>query len=193
MLADRSVLELLKQACQYQMNGMAFDLIHRLRTDKCLSAAIKVANHFGRSKIAEAVDEIIEQRARLQEQAFEMDNNSQSNFGNHPTSFLSTQQDYQEQDDVEPVQQFIRKPTPQLSKQSFIDLSDHSNSIPTQASMVAPVNPFALKSAPQNNGGVPLKRKSVLEGFQEMKGNSPSPKKPLLQVSLPRIHVVAFF
>jgi hypothetical protein len=56
---DRTVLKLFQEACRTQRNSQAIDLALKLKTEKALSAAMTVANHFGRSLIAQRVEEII--------------------------------------------------------------------------------------------------------------------------------------
>ena len=66
--ADKAVLAALQDACQRQRIPLALSLTLQLRTEKVIEAAIQVANHFGRSVVAEALDTILEQKRALAEQ-----------------------------------------------------------------------------------------------------------------------------
>lgn len=173
--ADKLILKMLQEACKYQMTGVAFDLVHRLRTDQALNIAIKVANNFGRTKVAEAIDAIVRQRQELAAAAIGVSVMDQYNDENDVPEIVShsSKRGSADVNRLPPAVPTFSKP--HFFKSAYDDETDGY----TQSAPVVPVNPFATKASPSSQGQP--KRKNALEGFQEMKG-SPSPKKPALAV-----------
>lgn len=66
LATDKVLLGLFQEACRLQRSAPALDLALRLRTEECISSAITVANHFGRSALAARVEDILAARQALQ-------------------------------------------------------------------------------------------------------------------------------
>jgi hypothetical protein len=79
---DRTILKIFQEACRHQRNAQALDLCNKMCTDIVLQAAIKVANHFGRTNIAEKLQCIIEQKEneKFALESAQMDNQFSSQY-----------------------------------------------------------------------------------------------------------------
>lgn len=66
--ADKAVLTALQDACQRQRTALALSLALQIRAEKTLMAAITIANHFGRTAVAELLDGLLEQKQALSAQ-----------------------------------------------------------------------------------------------------------------------------
>lgn len=60
--ADRAVAKALQDACQLQQIPQALNYALQLRTEKALDVAMQVANHFGRSVVAELLDDLLQRK-----------------------------------------------------------------------------------------------------------------------------------
>ena len=184
---DKTVLILYQLACQQQRTEQAMDYAHRLRTDQALASAMQIANHFGRTNIASAVDAILTARNEIaddlawqqQQQEEEAARNSNDHMNN-----------YEDQENADPVEQeMVNSSSGALSRKSnknrpdnedyeerniFRDTEESVTQVPSR-----PVNPFARQSSPP-------KRKSLQDSMRDLKG-SPSPKKAALSVIMPHL------
>jgi hypothetical protein len=187
---DKTVLILYQLACQQQRTEQAMDYAHRLRTDQALASAMQIANHFGRTNIASAVDAILTARNEIaddlawqqQQQEEEAARNSNDHMNN-----------YEDQENADPVEQEVMNSSSgALSRKSnknrqenedyeerniFRDTEESVTQVPSR-----PVNPFARQSSPP-------KRKSLQDSMRDLKG-SPSPKKAALSVIYSSPHLI---
>jgi hypothetical protein len=62
LASDKLVLASFQEACSMQQIPLALSLGLRLKTSKSLMAGIKIANHFGRATVAEALDGMMQHR-----------------------------------------------------------------------------------------------------------------------------------
>jgi hypothetical protein len=183
---DKIVLTLFQLACQQQRIEQAIDYAHRLRTDQALSSAIKIANHFGRTSIAAAVDAMLVARQEVAEDLAWQQQQLQQQAGRGNSNANDS---YEDQENADPTEQERNSNANNNSSSSGV-LSRRSKNIPseeeeshvafdsedsTQITRPQPVNPFMRQ-------GSPPKRKSLLESMRDLKG-SPSPKKATLSVS----------
>ena len=203
--ADKEIAKALQDACQLQQIPQALNFALQLRTEKVIDAAMKVANHFGRSVVAELLDDLLQRKrdsaaavaaAQWVEEATGHDMNSSSitDDYNHYSSYGDVAEENSHSVYVEnsrlpsslPFNGTLRHPSSTASRvvvspamhetEGNDDAMIASNSKPPMK-----LNPFAK---PAVTGTTPLKRKkSVFEGIQDLKA-SPSPKKvPSLNVS----------
>jgi hypothetical protein len=170
---DKALLKMMQEACRMQQAGHAIDLVQGLRSDISMNAAITVANHFGMTKVAEMVEKIKLFRQEVEEMR------QQSQHSTPPveeeTSAPHLSSSYQDEEEHYPPMKSSALASRANYNHEEMEVDENSYQAP-KANKV-PVNPFAVKnvSSPSN------KRKSFMDGIQEMKG-SPSPKKPLLSV-----------
>jgi hypothetical protein len=197
--ADKTVLKMFQEACQSEQLALALNLASRIRTTKVLEAAITVANHFGRSQVAQMLDHMLQQKQYLEQMQMQMQYGAvASNLEQSTTHDNSYTSQYDAADmmveSVEEVQQqsagvLSRKaslkqqypPSKSLTKAVSpepIQEAAHSNSASSNNTVGNALNPFAVNKT----GNTPIKRKSMMEEAQEFKA-SPSPKKPTLSVS----------
>lgn len=130
--ADRIVLKLFQESCRLQRIAQAVDLAMKIRTEKALGVAIAIANHFGRSVVAQRVEDIMQFRRQISVDIVNPENDYDSYVGHSGTSTSQIAQEKQR-------------------PQSILD-SDNS----TQQKRVAAVNPFAKSSDVHS----PLKKRS---------------------------------
>lgn len=176
--ADKSLLKLMQEACRLQKVGLAMDLIQRLRLDVSLNAAIKVADHFSLPKVAEAIEEIKDRRQRIledqQRSPDEFEAPTVTTYESKPVGFGREEncENYSDTEDYVSTRNMSQEFT--------------NTDMPMTSKVNKPLNPFAINhqsaslSESANNSN---KRKTFLDGIQDMKG-SPSPKKTALLVSL---------
>lgn len=192
---DKIVLTLFQIACLEQRIEQALDYAHRLRTDQALSSAIKIANHFGRTSIATAVDAMLAARQEVAEDLAWQQQQQQQQQGGR--SITNDDDFHDDQENADPTEQERNNNNNNnnknnnnnssssgvLSRRSKNITSEEENTEShvafdseefTQMARPQPVNPFARQ-------GSPPKRKSLLESMRDLKG-SPSPKKATLSV-----------
>jgi hypothetical protein len=193
LATDKLILTIFQEACQQQRLPLALNLAMKFRTEKALEAAIKVANHFGRTSVAQAVDAMLQQKQALiaeiesQQQASQY---GEMNGGVDYTQSSSYGTGYGEDDqDVEVVEPVRGSLSSRVSANSLLPATGSKNgssssysktvvSPPVPSSQEKPRNPFAVVST----GNTPAKRKNNFDGIAELKP-SPSPKKAALDVS----------
>ena len=182
---DKTVLILYQLACQQQRTEQAMDYVHRLRTDQALSSAMQIANHFGRTNIATAVDAILTARNEIADDlALQVEQQQQeAEAARYRNDHMNHDEDQENSDPVE--QEVMNSSSGALSRKSkklrqenedyeeqniFRDSEESVTQVPSR-----PVNPFLRQSSPP-------KRKSLQDSMRDLKG-SPSPKKAALSVS----------
>lgn len=187
--ADRTILKLLQDACKLQNTHQALDLAFRLRTDVALNAAIKIANHFGKSVLAQKLEDIVQQREadRLQAQGYQnADADPYDDPNGDAENYYHSGNDNEEYESPEyeapgPLPETKAKSL--LGKRTVVTPQHQFSALPEEVSN-APVNPFK-KTAFASPG----KRRDALNALNDLKA-SPSPKKPLLNVSF---HIFVYF
>ena len=191
---DKSILTLFQFACQQQRNEQAMGYAHRLRTDVGLQSATQIADHFGRTSIAAAVDAILTAKREMENEIAWQQQQQQGQGQGHGQGQGQDEADsngmhYESQADIEVIEvpsekvsqltKLSRRSTGNKNRVEEEDDNYESNSFEvekTPAPKPQPVNPFAVK-------GSPVKRKSIQESMRDMKA-SPSPKKATLSVSV---------
>jgi hypothetical protein len=187
--ADRTILKLLQDACKLQNTHQALDLAFRLRTEVALSAAIKIANHFGKSSLAQKLEDIVQQRESDRLQAQDYQNEESDPYGSDPAGNTENyynagssngngngNDDYEYEEAPGPLPE--TKTGSLLGKRTIVT-PQHQFSVATEGvSSNAPVNPFKKQVFAS-----PGKRRGALNALNDLKA-SPSPKKPLLNVSI---------
>ena len=177
---DTTLLKLFQVECQLQRLPQAMDLVLRLRTDKGLQTAIKLANHFGRSSLAAKIDALAQQREaqRLQAAAVVTTDDAA------PYNQQGGSQQYSAYDDEGPVygDENISSSPDNYNSNTYTTTTDHYDTYSTSKpsappSTRAPANPF-LKSSFASPA---KKRTGPLAGLADLRA-SPSPKKPALEV-----------
>jgi hypothetical protein len=184
LASDKVVLVSFQEACASQHIALALSLGIRLKSTKSLMAGIKIANHFGRVTVAEALDGMMQHRAALElyQQQLQyaasgvvMDQQEQ----NDPLDY----DDHYEQQNVDSEtttggllsrKASLKQQGRQLSSNEPIKkvVSPDPNNDTKRVDSSKPLNPFAVNKT----GQTPQKRPaSVLENLE-----SPSPKKPVL-------------
>ena len=184
---DKSILTLFQFACQQQRNEQAMGYAHRLRTDVGLQSATQIADHFGRTSIAAAVDAILTAKRETENEiAWQLQQQQQQQQQGQDQA---NSQHYESQGDIEVIDnpserssgftKLSRRSTGNkntVEEEEFDNFESNSFEVEkTPAPKPQPVNPFAVK-------GSPVKRKSMQESMRDMKA-SPSPKKATLSVS----------
>ena len=178
---DTTLLKLFQVECQLQRLPQAMDLVLRLRTDKGLQTAIKLANHFGRSSLAAKIDALAQQREAQRLQAAAV----MTTDDTAPYNQQGSSQQYSAYDDEGPVygdenisSSHDNYKTNTYSTTTTNDYDTYSTSKPSAPpSTRAPANPF-LKSSFASPA---KKRSGPLAGLADLRA-SPSPKKPALEV-----------
>lgn len=179
--ADKSVLSLMQQACKMNRSAAAIDLSLRLlRTEKVMLAAITIANHFGRTDVAIAVQNQLTRKQENDAQAAVDVDGVSDNAG------LC--------EDEPSASRFGGLFNADSQQPSGYESDDLVAEEPTKKK--TPKNPFAIASPVREDSsptGVPagaqsggkLKRKgNVFDNMKNLVG-SPSPhKQPTLSVSL---------
>lgn len=190
---DKIVLTLFQLACQQQRIEQAIDFAHRLRTDQALSSAVKIANHFGRTSIAAAVDAMLVARQEVAEDLAWQQQQQQQQAASSGTDC------YEDQENADPTEH-ERSNAANSNSNNNNNNNNNSSGVLSRRNKIAaseeedsdshvafdsedcssmprpqPVNPFARQ-------GSPPKRKSLQESMRDLKG-SPSPKKATLSVS----------
>ncbi len=177
---DKTICHAIDHACMTKANERALDLVNKLKTIKGFDIAIAIANKRGLPKIAMEADKLKQAMEASMQEDIPMDNyyEEESQYDNYeedhreppkaravgrPIDFESSQSSAS----PAPVSKFSPAPTGTSPATSTSTLGKRA------------VNPFAVSSVTS-----PVKKRSVLEGLQDMKG-SPSPvKKPLLVSNL---------
>lgn len=203
LASDKLVLAAFQEACSTQQIALALSLGLRLKTTKSLMAGIKVANHFGRAQVAEALDGMLQHRQALelyQQQVQQAAagsvagyDASQSQYGNvHGSLGYDSYQDAPEQDSPTAgvlsrkvsLKQQYKQPAPSSSAtealKKVVSPDTYSQDVVEvkKADTAKPLNPFAVNKT----GQTPQKRTaSVLENLE-----SPSPKKLNVSAELAR-------
>lgn len=203
LASDKLVLAAFQEACSTQQIALALSLGLRLKTTKSLMAGIKVANHFGRAQVAEALDGMLQHRQALEMYQQQVQQAalvggvaggyeaSQSQYGAMSGAYDSYQ-DAPEQDSPTggvlsrkaSLKQQYKQPAPSSSAtdalKKVVSPDTYSQEVVEvkKADTAKPLNPFAVNKT----GQTPQKRTaSVLENLE-----SPSPKK--LNVSAARMY-----
>lgn len=197
--ADKTILKVFQEACARDDNPLALSFASRLRGIQSLEAAIVIADHFGRTQVAQTLDEIVQYRKALLYQAEAAASaETMQQDGPDSTNYPEEESNYEYNTGV-PVSSSNSSEGGILSrkaslKSSMPPLQSSSKSIVTPepedigSPSSKPVNddntntmnnPFALKKT----GQTPIKRKTLMEGVKDLV-SSPSPKKPALSVSL---------
>lgn len=57
--SDTALMHLMQFACQQRRLPLSTDYAHRLRTEQGLAVAMKIANHFGNTSLAAAIDDML--------------------------------------------------------------------------------------------------------------------------------------
>ena len=175
--SDKATLSLFQIACQQQRNEQAMGHAFRLRTDPGLQSAMQIADHFGRTNIAAAINGILTAKQEMaQEAAWQEQQQQQQQQGNGDSQYDSQE----DQENTQPIEVYSNSSSISRRANQNREEEDDFESDTFQADSAPvrkpqPVNPFATK-------GSPLKRKSVIESMRDLKG-SPSPKKATLSVS----------
>lgn len=199
--ADKAVAKALQDACQLQQIPQALNFALQLRTEKAIDAAMKVANHFGRSVVAELLDDLLQRKRdseapQLFEEATGHDVNSSitddcnhySSYGDVPEErshsiYAGNSLSSKRLPSSLPFHGILHHPS---STASSVVVSPATEMFETSGNDVIASNKPTMKLNPfakPVTGTTPLKRKSVFEGIQDLKA-SPSPKKvPSLNVS----------
>ena len=181
---DKTVLILYQLSCQQQRTEQAMDYAHRLRTDQALASAVQIANHFGRTNIASAVDAILTERNEIAEDiAWQQQQQHEAEAARNGKDHMNP---YEDQENADPGEQEVMNiSNGALSRRSkksreenedyeekniFRDSAEGVTQVPSR-----PVNPFLRQSSPP-------KRKSLQDSMRDLKG-SPSPKKAALSVT----------
>lgn len=185
---DKIVLKLLQEACQAKNISMALNLSIRLKTEKALQGAITIANHFGQTKVAFALEVLIdrmEQMEQMRNNCVEEVYNSQEVFDSDEPMNYSNSNKYADEENYDNYQDDIDdEPGMSLSSKASARLANSKsrlNKVSPAAATIsgAKKNPFAI----QHTGTTPVKRKNNLSSIDELKA-SPSPKRPTLNVSI---------
>lgn len=193
--SDKVTLKAFQDACQMQQLPMALSLAVRLQETKAIAAGIKIANHFGRVTVAEALDTMLQHREALEAYQAQMLQAAEPGYSQYD---VASSGHYQEENQnfasqsVDPAgssasggilsrkaslkqQQQQDFASAGLSKKVIVspDADQHTNNASKS------LNPFA------KTGMTPQKKRtadSMLEGL-DLQKSSPSPKKPTLNVS----------
>ena len=195
---DKAILTLYQLACQQQRNEQAMGYAHRLRTDGGLQSATQIADHFGRTSIAAAVDAILVGKREMEQEMSWRQQQQGQGQGQGQDQGDSNNGRYESQEDKNigevPKSNMLTSSSSNISNRrssgggnkNTVDEDDddnfESNSFEVETTPIPkhqPVNPFAVK-------GSPVKRKSMQESMREMKA-SPSPKKATLSVRIKKI------
>ena len=203
LVHDKAILAMLQDVCRSQKIPLALGLVLKIRTDKVLEAAIKVANHFGCRSVAEAIDGILQMRLAVHEQEQQQlmlaahgedtDRHASSNYLYGDAEGYAFDEQYEQQESqMPPINNTLTRkvsqrqqaaasaPPPSVKSKA----PAHPNTVSpfvdqNQVKQPASLNPFAVNKT----GSTPMKRKNEFETLQELK-SSPSPmKKPTLNVS----------
>ena len=167
--ADKALLKVFIDACRLQRNAIASDLAKKIVLEKSLEAAMIAANHYGRSSIAQLLNDILDFKRSVRERN-ESERDTQDDF-------QYTADDTQANNFTMQYEEDPKENAPLLfrAKSTQMNAVVSPESVPMMVSK--PPNPFATM------GNTPHKRKSALDSIKELKG-SPSPKKPNLAVSI---------
>jgi len=94
--SDKSVLKCFQRACQQSKSHLAVDYIMRyIRSPKSLAAAVTIANHHGRTKIARLIDDYMQNLNSLDDDEVEEDVGSGSGSGSGNNSGIGGSPQYQ--------------------------------------------------------------------------------------------------
>jgi hypothetical protein len=187
LAVDKGLLQSFQQACQSQQIPQAMNYALRLQQTKSYAAAIKIANHFGRTSVARSLDEMLKAKLALEQLQAQMQmgyyGQGHESEGVHHTQQYSQAfgSEYQEMDASNGVGMLSRKASlkQQPNNIAMSKIVSPDAAISSESQQDKPkksLNPFAIGSN-NNKESTPLKR-----GMEESK-SSPSPKKPALNVS----------
>ena len=204
---DTTINNLFQLACQQQRLELATDYAHRLRTEQGLMIAMKIANHFGRTSVAAAIDDMLAARQEAADELAWQQQQAQGQYqgeGEGEGGMQGGDDHMDSQGDREnSVPQETNRynnsnsnntnnstsntsgnTTNSLSRKSKTSSNFKEDTQDTQLSFQPDSMP-APRSQPVNpfaRQGSPPKRKSLMESLKDLKG-SPSPKKATLSVS----------
>eukprot|EP00981_Chlorochromonas_danica_P001449 scaffold300_cov173-Ochromonas_danica.AAC.17 len=198
--ADKTILKVFQEACAKDDSPLALSFASRLRGIQSLEAAIVIADHFGRTQVAQTLDEIVQYRKAIQYQA-EAAVSAGSNIesiqqGGGPdyaeeeeeanyeynTGVVATSSSNSSEGGILSRKVSLKSSMPPLhtsSSKSIVtpepeDVGSPSTK-PVNDDNNTVNNPFAVKKT----GQTPIKRKTLMEGVKDLV-SSPSPKKPAL-------------
>lgn len=163
---DKSILGLLQEACRTQRTANALDLLTKLRAPTSLEAAVKIADHFGRSIVASRSKELQRLVASLNEKTM-----VDVDLNHHLSSGMSTLPHQTSDFDGPSSGGGGKSRAFQDQEQSTPNLSTSEVAVPLTKKSI---NPF--KSALDSPS---KKRKTIIETVSVLR-NSPSPQKVLL-------------
>eukprot|EP01038_Epipyxis_sp_PR26KG_P010497 gene10497-14108_t len=206
---DTVILKSLQEACRTQQIPLALSLALKLRTEKGLQLAITVANHFGRSTVAEFLDSIIQQKQQLELQKqqlsldYSMTNENQDNNDNYDGNNYHQPDEYVKEAVKDSLYSSMNNNNSNInnnapiqsnltSRAGILKQSNYNNStnglLKNKSSIVSPADNEFLEEqnipinpfAVKSLGSTPMsKRKSIFSALEELKP-SPSPKRPML-------------